>query len=94
MTPIWPYFARECGCYLIPFGHSQSIANDCAECAIEEDYFLPVLVVTNATQHKLCAPVGKLFLPLIDLPKHKILAVSAKIFVETKLHDPALSRDS
>ncbi len=65
----------------------------CMVCANEEECFSPLLVVTNAARRKLCATFEKLYSLLIGLPKHKIIAISAKEFAETKLCVPAVSRD-
>ena len=58
-------------------------------CAIEEDYFAPLLIETNAVRRKLCAAVEKLGASLVTIPADHIFSVPASDFAIADLLDSA-----
>ena len=66
---------------------SSSTTAFASNAAIEEEYFAPLLIETNALHLKLCAAVEKLGVTLVDIPADQILAVSAAYFASAELKD-------
>jgi hypothetical protein len=72
---------------------SSSTTAFASNAAIEEEYFAPLMIKTNALRRKLCAAVEKLGVTLVDIPADQILSVSAADFASAELKDESASHE-